>query len=94
MPELPAGTDRSTLVVVRPKTVPEGVKPEDVPEHIVGAAWLEGFPEDFEFVRFDGETPEQAAAREEAAAKDAAASEAPTPKGETPQRRTAADAFN
>lgn len=58
MPDLPAGLDRSTLVVVRPKDLPENVKPEDSPEHVVGVAWLEAYPDDFEFLRFDGETPE------------------------------------
>lgn len=68
MPELPAGTDRSRLVVVLPTEVPEGTEPV---EHVVGAAWLTSSPGDFEFLRFDGETEEQAAEREKAAAESA-----------------------
>lgn len=88
MADLPAGTDRNTLVVVRARDVPEGTDPSNVPEYIVGAAWLEAFPEDFDFVRFDGETDEQATAREEAALAAAAATEAQTkpPKTQAPVR--------
>jgi hypothetical protein len=77
MAELPEGTDRGRLVIVREKDVP------DAPELTVGAAWLQNEPDTFEFLRFDGETPEQAEAREEAAA--AAAEPAPAPKSETKQ---------
>jgi hypothetical protein len=90
MADLPAGTDRNTLVVVRPKELPEGVSAEDAPTHVVGVAWLQAFPEDFEFLRLDGETEEQATAREEAAAAAAAAAEKPA-KTTTPPPRT--DAF-
>lgn len=76
MPDL---SDRNRLVVVRPKEAPEGVKPEDLPEHIVGAAWLEAFPEDFEFLRYDGETQEQATAREAAEAEAAKPAKTPAP---------------
>jgi hypothetical protein len=55
------------LVVVRPKDVPEGVKEEDVPTHIVGESWLRAFPDDFDLIRYVGETDEQVEAREKAA---------------------------
>jgi hypothetical protein len=83
MADLPAGTDRNTLVIVRPKETPEGTDPATVAEYTVGAAWLQAFPEDFDFVRFEGESAEQAAAREEAATA-AAAAETKAPKTQTP----------
>jgi hypothetical protein len=93
MPVLPEGIDRGTLVVVRSKPA-EGASAEDLPEFVVGAGYVRAFPDEVDFVRLDGETEEQAKAREDAEA-DAAPAQAPAktspPEG---QRRTAADAFN
>lgn len=85
MPEIPAGTDRATLVLVRAKEPYEGA--EAPHEFVVGAAYLEAFPDEVEFVRFADETEEAAEAREAKAAaaeaEAAKAAKAPATSGST-----------